>query len=75
MARTILEGLGGKENIETLDYCATRLRVGIVDNTRVSESKIKQANISGVMRPSQKDVQVIVGPQVQFVYDEMQKLI
>lgn len=75
MARTILEGLGGKENIETLDYCATRLRVGIVDNTRVSESKIKQANISGVMRPSQKDVQVIVGPQVQFVYDEMKKMI
>ncbi len=75
MARTILEGLGGKDNIESLDYCITRLRVEVKDNLLVNESKIKEAHVSGIVRPSQKNVQVIIGPQVQFVKDEMDKML
>lgn len=75
MARVILEGLGGKDNIENLDHCVTRLRVDVKDYLVVDESKIKRANIAGVIRPSKSAIQVIVGPQVQFVYDELKKLI
>lgn len=70
MAAQILKGLGGKANIDSLDYCATRLRVVVNDYTQVNESEIKKAGVAGVIRPSQKSVQVIVGPQVQFVFDE-----
>jgi len=70
MASQILKGLGGKENIASLDYCATRLRVVVADPALVDEPEIKKAGVSGVIRPSQKSVQVIVGPQVQFVFDE-----
>lgn len=70
VARTIIEGLGGKDNVDTLDYCATRLRVTIHDYVKVSESKIKKAGVAGVIRPSQKSVQVVIGPSVQFVFDE-----
>lgn len=75
MAAQILQGLGGKDNIESLDHCVTRLRVVVKDNLPVSEAQIKQAGISGIIRPSQKAVQVIVGPQVQFVHDELLKLL
>ncbi|HHT20525.1 MAG TPA: PTS transporter subunit EIIC [Tissierellia bacterium] len=75
MAEQILEGLGGKDNIADLDYCVTRLRVNVKDHAQVRENLIRRAPISGIIRPSQKSVQVVVGPQVQFVYDEMQKLI
>lgn len=75
MSEMIVEGLGGKENIEDIDYCATRLRCSIKDYTLVDEAKIKKAKVAGVIRPSQKSVQVIIGPQVQFVYDEVKKLI
>ena len=75
MAAQILKGLGGKENIDSLDHCVTRLRVVVKDNVAVSESEIKKAGISGVIRPSQKAVQVIVGPQVQFVNDELKKML
>lgn len=75
MAATILEGLGGAENIESLDYCITRLRMEVKDNLLVNENKIKEARISGVIRPSKSSVQVIVGPQVQFVADEMRKML
>lgn len=74
MAALILEGLGGRDNIESIDYCATRLRTEIKDYTLVDESKIKEARVSGVIRPSKSSVQVVVGPQVQFVYDELKKL-
>jgi PTS system N-acetylglucosamine-specific IIC component len=74
IAQLVLEGLGGKENIKELDYCATRIRTEIVDYTKVDEKTIKKAGIAGVIRPSKTTVQVIVGPKVQFVYDEIKKM-
>ena len=74
MAAIILEGLGGKDNVTSVDNCITRLRLEIKDYTAVDEKKIKSAGISGVIRPSKTSVQVIIGPKVQFVADEMEKL-
>lgn len=74
MAQVILDGLGGKDNIDSLDHCITRLRVEVVDNLLVNEKKIKSTRVSGVIRPSKKSVQVIIGPQVQFVYEEIKRL-
>ncbi|RGX27453.1 PTS glucose transporter subunit IIBC [Enterocloster asparagiformis] len=74
VATIILEGLGGKENVKSIDNCITRLRLEINDYTKVDEKKIKSAGVAGVIRPSQKSVQVIVGTQVQFVADEFKKL-
>lgn len=75
IAETILEGLGGKENIVSVDNCITRLRLEIKDYTAVDEKKIKSAGVAGIIRPSKTSVQVIVGTQVQFVADEFKKLI
>lgn len=75
MARTILDGLGGRDNIESLDYCVTRLRLEVKDNLEVDENRIKSAGVSGIMRPSKTNVQVVIGPQVQFVHDELKKLL
>ena len=75
MASVILEGLGGKENITSVDNCITRLRLEIKDYTAVNEKKIKSAGVSGVIRPSKTAVQVIIGPKVQFVADEFKKLL
>ncbi len=74
-AETILEGLGGKENIETTSYCTTRLRLTVKDLDKVDDDKIKEAQVAGVMRPGNKAVQVIIGPQVQAVYDEFLDLL
>ena len=74
MAQFILEGLGGKENIKEYDYCATRVRVEVNDYTQVDEKTIKKAGVAGVVRPSKSTVQVIVGPKVQFVFDEIKKM-
>ena len=75
VAAIILEGLGGKANVVSLDNCITRLRLEIKDYTRIDEKKIKSAGVAGVMRPSKNAVQVIVGTKVQFVADEMKKML
>jgi PTS system N-acetylglucosamine-specific IIC component len=75
VAAIILEGLGGKENVVSLEYCATRLRLEIKDNLSVNEKKIKSAGIAGIMRPGKTSIQVIVGTKVQFVADEMKRML
>lgn len=75
VAKIVLEGLGGKGNVTSLDNCVTRLRLEVKDYTKVDEKKIKSAGVAGVMRPSKTSVQVIVGTKVQFVADEMKKML
>lgn len=74
VAAIILEGVGGKENVASIDNCITRLRLEVKDNTLVNEKKIKSAGVSGVIRPGKTSVQVVVGTKVQFVADEFKKL-
>ena len=74
VARIVLQGVGGKENITSIDNCVTRLRLEVKDSTVVNEKLIKSAGVAGVIRPSKTAVQVIIGTQVQFVADEFKKL-
>lgn len=75
VAAIILEGLGGKGNITSLDNCITRLRLEIKDYTLVDEKKIKSAGVAGIIRPSKNAIQVVVGTKVQFVADEMKRML
>ena len=74
VASIILKGLGGKENVVSIDNCVTRLRLEIKDYTQVNEKIIKSAGVAGIIRPGKTNIQVIVGTQVQFVADELKKL-
>ena len=74
IAKTILEGCGGKENIASIDNCITRLRLEVKDITLVNDKVIKSAGVAGVMKPGKTSVQVIIGTKVQFVADAFSKL-
>ncbi len=74
VASIILEGVGGKGNVTSIDNCITRLRLEIKDYTLIDEKKIKSAGVAGVVRPGKNAVQVVVGTKVQFVADEFKKL-
>ncbi|GLC30746.1 N-acetylglucosamine-specific PTS transporter subunit IIBC [Clostridium omnivorum] len=74
VAALILKGVGGKENVTSIDNCITRLRLEIKDQAVVNEKVIKSAGVAGVIRPGKNSLQVIVGTQVQFVADEFKKL-
>ncbi|WP_342503920.1 N-acetylglucosamine-specific PTS transporter subunit IIBC [Lysinibacillus sp. FSL L8-0126] len=62
-----IEALGGKENIQQVDYCTTRLRLSVQDADVVDEKTLKQTGARGVMRISKTNVQVIIGTSVEFL--------
>ena len=66
---------GRKENVKDVGYCATRLRFEVKDNAKVDEKAVKAAGAAGVIRPSKNACQVIIGTKVQFVYDELKKML
>lgn len=74
IAKQILAGCGGKENIASIDNCVTRLRLEVKDMTQVDDKAIKAAGVAGVIRPGKTSVQVIVGTKVQFVADAFSEL-
>ena len=74
IAKQILAGCGGKENIASIDNCVTRLRLEVKDMTQVDDKAIKAAGVAGVIKPGKNSVQVIVGTKVQFVADAFSEL-
>ena len=74
MAKIILNGLGGKENIISIDNCITRLRLEVNNVEIIDKEEIKSSGAVNVVVTSENSVQVIIGPQVQFVADELKKL-
>ena len=75
IASGVLAAIGGKGNVANVDYCATRLRFEVKDSTAVDEKAVKAAGAAGVIRPSKNACQVVIGPKVQFVYDELKKML
>jgi PTS system N-acetylglucosamine-specific IIC component len=75
MARGILEGLGGADNISSVDSCVSRLRVEVRRHEAVRERKLKAAGAVGVIRPGKTSVQIVIGTNVQFVSDELNRLL
>ncbi len=74
-AKIMLEALGGKENIVNLDNCITRLRLVVKDANLIDTEAVKAAGAVNVIKLNDTNVQVIVGPKVQVLKKQMQKLI
>ncbi|KUP06227.1 PTS sugar transporter [Bacillus coahuilensis m2-6] len=67
------EALGGKENVKSIDYCVTRLRLEVGDADRIKESQLKLLGAKGLVKLSSTQVQVVVGTNVEFLGEEMKK--
>ncbi|MGE8203417.1 N-acetylglucosamine-specific PTS transporter subunit IIBC [Heyndrickxia sp. NPDC080065] len=74
MAAGFLAGLGGKENLTNIDNCTTRLRLDVKDSSIIDESTIKRFGARGVMKPSKTNVQIVVGPDVEFAANALKKI-
>lgn len=72
LAGRIYQGLG-KDNLKTVDNCTTRLRLTVENSDLVNQAAIKATGVPGVRVLDKKNVQVIVGTEVQFVADELKK--
>lgn len=74
MANQLIPLLGGSENIEEIDYCTTRLRLRVKESANINDKEIKKL-VPGLLKPSKNAVQVIIGPEVEFIADEMKRVL
>lgn len=70
-AAAIIKGLGGKNNIVSLENCFTRLRVLVEDDSMIQEDLINQVKNSGIKRKG-KDIQIIFGMQVGAIKEQVE---
>lgn len=74
MAEIIYHGLGGDENVISVDNCITRLRIEVKDMSQVDQKKIKSTGIPGINVINDRNIQVVVGTQVESVANEIHKI-
>lgn len=74
VAEQVLQGLGGKDNIKTMEPCITRIRVELNDPSAVDEGTLKKAGAHGVMKMGPA-IQVILGTQSDNIESEIRRLI
>ena len=66
----VLINIGGKENIDQVTHCITRLRIRVLDDSKVNSEEIKKNNkVLGVVKKGDQ-YQVVIGPDVSNVYKE-----
>ena len=74
LAKEILSQVGGKENIQQLTHCATRLRFVLNHNAKANTDALKKTKgVVGVAEAGGQ-YQVIIGSDVQSVYRPLMEL-
>ena len=73
-ASRVLAALGGATNIESLENCITRLRLTLKDGSVVDEATLKKCGALAVIRLSDKNIQVVIGPQVHLLKTQLDRL-
>ena len=68
-----VNALGGAANLVSVDACTTRLRMILADPNAVDEAALKALGSRGMVRPSDKALQVVLGPIADQVAGEMRQ--
>lgn len=75
LAKTLLDLVGEKDNVQTLTHCATRLRFNLNNNAKAKKDELKALDgVLGVVE-SGGQFQVIIGNHVSHVYKELVSLL
>lgn len=71
LAAAIIKNVGGKENVNDLRHCVTRLRFRLADESKANDDVLK--NMDGVMTvvKAMGEYMVVIGEHVADVYDEV----
>ncbi|MDO4466452.1 MAG: PTS transporter subunit EIIC [Bacillota bacterium] len=70
---TIIEALGGFDNIVVVNNCISRLRVDVKDMSLVNDEMFKKTGSMGIVKPSDKHIQIIYGPKVEKIADAVRQ--
>ncbi|BAK21986.1 PTS system, beta-glucoside-specific IIB component/ PTS system, beta-glucoside-specific IIC component/ PTS system, beta-glucoside-specific IIA component [Melissococcus plutonius ATCC 35311] len=73
IARRVIKDVGGKDNVISVVHCATRLRFKLKDEKKANTEQLKKDPAILQVIQSGGQYQVVIGPKVGDVYDELMK--
>jgi PTS system N-acetylglucosamine-specific IIC component len=73
LAGQVLSALGGKENVQSVEGCITRLRLFVNDPNQIDEARLKSLGASGVIKRG-KVAQVVMGTQSDRIASRMNRI-
>ncbi|PRR83748.1 beta-glucoside-specific PTS transporter subunit IIABC [Clostridium vincentii] len=71
LAKDIIKNIGGKENVNSLTHCITRLRFKLKDESKANTEILKDMDGIVTVVKSGGQYQVVIGNHVPDVYDEV----
>lgn len=73
LAVRVLEALGGRANIESVEGCITRLRLFVKEPEQIDDARLKELGASGVIKRG-KIAQVVMGTQSDRIAERIKRL-
>lgn len=74
LAENVLEALGGRQNVESVEGCITRLRLFVGDPEGIDDARLKQLGASGVVKRG-RVAQVVMGTQSDRIAERINRLL
>lgn len=71
IAVTIVEGLGGKENIVKIENCYTRLRVTLKSTNNINEEILNRTEPNKIIKIDNENLQVVYGIKVRSIRNKI----
>lgn len=75
LSKKIVENVGGKENINSLTHCVTRLRFQLKDESKANDKAIQEMDGVVTVMKSGGQYQIVIGNHVADVFDEVGQVI
>ncbi|PJG85488.1 glucose PTS transporter subunit EIIB [Conservatibacter flavescens] len=75
LATDIITACGGKENINQVDSCITRLRLNINDVDKINYSAFEHLGAKGVVLSENNQLQLIYGTKAHLILEKLKTLI
>ena len=75
LARDIIKGVGGGENVNNVYHCQTRLRFTLADESKAEKDVLEQLEGVAKVMISSGVFQVVIGTHVAEVFEEIEKLV
>lgn len=73
LAAQVLEALGGRSNIDSVEGCITRLRLFVKEPEQIDDARLKDLGAAGVIKRG-KIVQVVMGTQSDRIAERIKRL-
>ncbi|MCY6370439.1 glucose PTS transporter subunit IIA [Clostridium ganghwense] len=73
-AARVIEAVGGKDNIEAIDACITRLRMTLKDSSAVDKKALKALGAAGILKAADS-IQAIFGTDAEKIKDDIKDII